>query len=339
MKPLVSILIPAFNSEQWIADTLRSAKAQTWSRKEIIVVDDGSKDRTLEIARRFESPGIRVVTQPNQGAALARNKAFALSQGDYIQWLDADDLLAPDKITRQLQVLSEGCGRRTVLSSAWTRFMYRYYRAEFTPDALWSDLTPAEFLLRKIDQNLFMANASWLVSRELTEAAGPWDPSQLVDDDGEYFCRVLLASDGVRFVPEARMYYRVATSSSHSHIGRSREKLDAQWRSMQLHMSYLRSLEDSERVRSACVRFLQFNLNYFYPERPDILEQAAQQARDFGGRLETPTLSWKYSWIAALFGWRPAKRLQGGMRECRSLLARSWDRTLFRLENRRQCPN
>ena len=79
-----------------LRDTLRSAIAQTWDPKEIIVVDDGSTDRTLTIARGFESPTLQVVTERNQGAAAARNKAFSLSRGDYIQWLDADDLLAPE---------------------------------------------------------------------------------------------------------------------------------------------------------------------------------------------------------------------------------------------------
>ena len=89
MKPLVSILIPAYNAQKWIADTLRSALDQTWESKEIIVVDDGSTDRTLEVARRFEAQGVRVFAQENQGAAAARNKAFSLSRGEYIQWLDA----------------------------------------------------------------------------------------------------------------------------------------------------------------------------------------------------------------------------------------------------------
>src|SRR5580693_7854433 len=108
MKPLVSILIPAYNAEAWISDTLRSAIGQTWEPKEIIVVDDGSKDQTLAIARQFESKQVRVVSQENQGAAAARNKCFSLSQGQYIQWLDADDLLGPDKISRQMEVLSQG---------------------------------------------------------------------------------------------------------------------------------------------------------------------------------------------------------------------------------------
>ena len=101
MKPLVSILIPAFDAQEWIADTIKSAVGQTWPRKEIIVVDDGSRDQTLSIARQFASKEVSVVTQANQGAAAARNHAFSICQGDYIQWLDADDLLAPDKIERR----------------------------------------------------------------------------------------------------------------------------------------------------------------------------------------------------------------------------------------------
>src|SRR5918996_6070506 len=90
INPLVSILIPAFNAQDYIAETLKSAIEQTWEKKEIIVVDDGSRDQTLSVARQFASKTVSVVTQENQGAAAARNKALERCQGDYIQWLDAD---------------------------------------------------------------------------------------------------------------------------------------------------------------------------------------------------------------------------------------------------------
>src|ERR1700694_3446256 len=102
MKPMVSILISAYNAEEWIGYTLQSAVAQTWQRKEIIVVDDGSTDRTAEVARRFASKEVAVVSTANKGLSAAVNHAYQLSRGDYIQELDADDLLAPDKIERQL---------------------------------------------------------------------------------------------------------------------------------------------------------------------------------------------------------------------------------------------
>ena len=220
-KPLVSILIPAHNAQEWIADTLRSAIAQTWEQKEIIVVDDGSTDQTHAI-RRLSKPMVFALLGKNQGASAARNKAFSLSHR--CSWLDADDLLAPDKIAKQMDLMKQGVGKQTLLSSTWGLFMYRPHHAQFVKTALWCDLTPVEWLLRKMGQNIYMQTSTWLVSRELTEAAGPWDTRLLGDDDGEYFCRVLLASDGVKFAPDARVYYRSFGFNSLSYLGSVRAK-------------------------------------------------------------------------------------------------------------------
>lgn len=329
MKPLVSILIPAYNAEQWLAETLRSAVAQTWKNREIIVVDDGSKDGTLALARRFESEGVRVVTQENRGAAATRNAAFSLSQGEYIQWLDADDLLAPDKIARQMEAAESLSNRRVLISGEWGRFMYRPSRAQFNPSGLWNDLSRAEWLMRKMEQNTYMQTACWLVSRDLTEAAGPWDTRLLGDDDGEYFCRVLMASERVRFVPGARVYYRLAGTGSLSYIGASERKRDAQWISMKLHIGYLRSLDDSDRARRACVTYLQNWMSFFYPERPDIFRKAQDLAQSLGGDLETPRFSWKYSWIDSMFGWELARRAQRCLPTFRWSFVRSMDRIAY----------
>jgi glycosyltransferase involved in cell wall biosynthesis len=333
MKPLVSILIPAFNAEKWIADTLRSAIAQTWERKEIIVVDDGSSDQTRTVARRFESNGVRVVTQQNQGAAAARNKAFSISQGEFIQWLDADDLISRDKITKQMQAFGHMQSKKTLLSSPWGRFFHRYGRAEFKPSALWCDLTITEWLLRKMELNLHMQTATWLTSRELAEAAGPWNTQLLGDDDGEYFCRVLLQSSGVRFVPEAKVYYRAAGTSNLSYIGMSDRKMEAQMFSMKAHIGYLRSLEESPRTRSASIQYLQNWLVFFYPNRPDLVEEAEQIAKGLGGKLELPQLSWKYSWIKALFGWGLAKRAQVFFPRIRWSAISCFDKLLSKVSN------
>lgn len=339
MKPLVSVLIPAYNAEEWLSDTLRSAIAQTWDQKEIIVVDDGSKDQTLAVARRFESAGVKVFTQKNQGAAAARNRAFDLSHGDYIQWLDADDLIAPEKIAKQMQALERIASNRILLSGEWGRFMYRHDRARFVRTSLWCDLSSVEWLVRKMGQNVYMQTATWLVSRTLTEAAGPWDTRLLGDDDGEYFCRVLMASEGVRFVPEAKVYYRTSGCSSLSYVGNSDRKRDAQWLSMQLHIGYLRSLEDSERVRAACVKFLQNWMVCFYPERPDLFRQAEEMARGLGGQLSAPRLSWKYSWLKAMFGWGVARRAQLSLPNLRWSVVSRWDKTLYQIERRRRATN
>jgi glycosyltransferase involved in cell wall biosynthesis len=332
--PLVSILIPAYNAEPWIAGTLQSSIDQTWANKEIIVVDDGSKDGTLAIARRFESTRVKVITQPNQGAATARNKALSLSQGDYIQWLDADDLLAPDKVEKQVEALVRCQSKRTLFSSAWAPFAFRPYKARFTPTPLWQNLSAVEWKIRQMQHNLHMQTGTWLTSRELADAAGPWNAELTVDDDGEYFCRVMLASDNICFVPEAKVFYRMTGPNRLSRVGFSNKKKDSQFASMRLHIESLRSLEDSDRVRAACVQYLQNWLIHFYPERPDIVREAERFATELGGSLTPPRLSWKYRWIKELFGWSTAKYAQLYYNQCKSEVTRNWDRIMFLLSHR-----
>ena len=330
MLPLVSILIPAFNAERWIYHTIASAVGQSWPRKEIIVVDDGSTDGTLNIARQFESDTFKVVSQKNAGAAAARNRALSLSQGAYIQWLDADDLLAANKIEKQMDFARTIGNPKILLSGPWAHFRYRPSKARFRPSCLWCDLSPLDWLLRKLETNDFMQTATWLVSRELTDAAGPWDTRLLGDDDGEYFCRVIKASAGVRFVPDAKVFYRRNTNSLR-HIGRNSQKLEAQFLSMGLTISYIRSIDDGPRARAACVKHLQTYLPYFYPERVDIVESSRVLAAVLGGSLETPQLGWKYSWIQKLFGWVAAKQAQIYYNHLKSSILAGWDHTMLRL--------
>jgi glycosyltransferase involved in cell wall biosynthesis len=339
MKPLVSILIPAYNSEEWIAETLQSAAAQTWSRKEIIVVDDGSSDRTAEVARRFASKEVVIVSTENQGASMARNHALRLSQGDYIQWLDADDLLAPDKIERQLVAIQEVGGRRILLSSPWAPFYYRTHHARFVYNSVCQDLSPVEWLLRKMGNNLHMQTATWLTRRELAEAAGPWDKRLLSDDDGEYFCRVLLASEGTQFVPDTGVFYRVVPSNRLSHIGNSDRKKDSMLLSMKLHVQYLRSLEDSERVRKVCLAYLQTWYDYFYPERPEAVAELQSLASQLQGHLDEPRLRWKYAWMKPVFGWKAAKWAQRALPQIKASCIRHCDKAIYRFEGGRAAAN
>ena len=333
-EPLVSILIPAYNAERWMADTIRSALNQTWHRKEIIIIDDGSSDRTLDVARQFDSPTVKVVSQVNQGAAAARNTAYSICQGDYVQWLDADDVLDPWKI--ELQVLhARKFGPRKLLSGAWANFAYRIRKARFIHTALCEDLAPVEWLLRKMGLNLHMQTDNWLVSRELSDTAGPWDERLWRDNDGEYFCRVLLASDGVAFVREARSYYRAAGQDSVSRIEGSAKKLESLFLSMNLHIGYLRSLEESSRVRSVCVSYIRTWLHEFFPYRPDLGDKLQKTAEILGGGQIDPTLSWKYDWLVSVFGWSTGRRAQIVLPRMKTKIAVAWDRAMYNIETAR----
>ncbi len=331
MKPLVSILIPAFNAEKWIAESIQSVLGQTWLKKEIIVVNDGSTDRTLDIAKQFGSK-IRLISSENHGLCAAANLAYQQSNGDYIQELDADDILLPDKIERQLAALRDGDSNRILLSSQWAPFFYRPRYAHAVQNALCQDLSPVEWLLRKMSENLHMQNATWLVSRELAEAAGPWDTQLHYDQDGEYFARVLLASEGVRFVPGIGVYYRASGKGSISVIGNSQKKRESLLRSMKLHIQYLRSLEDSERIHKACLIYLQNWYGTFYPKRPDLAAELREMAAQLHGHLEKPRLRRKYAWMEHAIGLKAAERLQAELPHFKASCIRTFDRAMYKLE-------
>lgn len=105
--PFVSVIIPAYNAEAFIGRTLESVLAQTYENIEVLVVDDGSRDRTAEIVASFAQKDSRVILlkQQNAGVAAARNLAIEKSRGEYIAPLDADDIWYPSKLDKQVQCI------------------------------------------------------------------------------------------------------------------------------------------------------------------------------------------------------------------------------------------
>lgn len=105
-SPSVSIIIPCFNAERYIADTIRSAQQQTYPHTEVIVIDDGSTDGSVDVLKSFGS-SIAWETGPNRGACAARNRGLQLAKGERIQFLDADDWLYPQKLERQIESIRQ----------------------------------------------------------------------------------------------------------------------------------------------------------------------------------------------------------------------------------------
>jgi len=330
MSDLVSILIPAYNAERWIGDAIRSCLAQTWPHVEVVVVDDGSRDTTLQVARSFESSAVKVVTQPNSGAPVARNRAFELAKGSFIQWLDADDLLDPEKIAHQMRVAKEIADPRVLLSCPFGTFYRRREKALFERTSLWRDLTPIEYFLIRFNENACFQTDAWLVSRELTEAAGPWSEVGSPDDDGEYFCRVAMESTRITFVEQATSYYRQGVGSG-LHLAKSTKTLNALFQSKVKCIRHLLSVEDSPRTRRAAVQLLQDWMPYFYPEHEDIVGRAQQLARELGGELTPPRLKWKYRPVEWLLGYSRAAELSRILPAFKSRIACNYDELFYRL--------
>src|SRR5215813_3325865 len=245
--PKVSVLIPCYNAEKYIGETLESVFRQTWPAIEVIVVDDGSVDGSAAEIERFKTAGVQLIKQHNGGAGAARNRAYRASSGMFLQFLDADDLIDPKKIERQMARIVDR--PRCVASAEWGRFRSSPHETRFDPEPVWRDLDPLEWLVQSRADGLGMLfPALWLVPRTIADAAGMWDETLSLGDDGEYFTRILLAAEQVLFCRGARCYYRSSLRGS-----LSSRKTPAAWASgfrvIDLCESHVRAREDSDRVR------------------------------------------------------------------------------------------
>lgn len=306
--PLVSILIPCHNGATWLAATLESAFAQTHPRSEVIVVDDGSTDESIAVASRFVPRGVDLHRQPPRGAAAARNAALRRAHGDYIQFLDADDLLHPEKIARQVARLQTEPSDR-VASGAWGSFTRDPTEATFRPEPVWADARPTDWLVLAWSGGGMMHPAAWLTPRAVAERAGPWNETLSLDDDGEYFCRVLLAGTGVCFCEAARCYYRRHRTGS-----LSQAKSPDAWRSSHdvCHLVQKAALarEDSARVRHACaLNHLRFAF-HAWPFARTLARASLAEARRLDPTARRPAAGPRFELLARLIGWRLARRLQ-----------------------------
>ena len=310
VNSLVSILITAYNAEPWIAETMDSATGQTWPSVEIIVVDDGSTDATLEIARRYASDTVTVVHQANAGACAARNRALSEARGDFIQYLDADDLLAPDKIELQMNRLAQE-PEETLASCAWSRF----YNGDLStasqasaPD--WRDYEPAsDWLIQSWEGRGTTPIFSWLIPRSVAERAGPWNESVLLNQDGIYAAQLLVSARKIAFVEEAWGYYRSGLAGSISRR-RSEEALRSLYEAYALCEQTLLAHRDTPEARRAVAGLWQQFLFTAYPRVPDLVREAEERVARYGGMYRQPGVIRPLRPVRDILGWKPALRLQ-----------------------------
>ncbi len=310
--PDVSVLIPCHNAERWLGECVESVLPHEGFTREIIIIDDGSTDGSRRVAEQFRDRGVRLYTQSRISPGAARNRGIAESRGSWIQFLDADDLLGPGKIARQLSELRNS-PLRTVASCGWSRF-----HGDFLPQATCpvepttaQDYVPAWLFLRvQAATGCMMHPAAWLVPRELVLEAGPWDTRLTPNDDGEYFARVLARASGIRFVAGAHTHYRSGLPGSMSRA-RSEARMEA------LHHSALRFEEtllgcDSSPETQAALREMWERVRFeIYPEAASLSADAARRARQDGYQPTTRLpCGPRLKWLRALGAWKLARRLQ-----------------------------
>lgn len=203
----VSILIPSYNSGKYIADTIACCQRQTYPDIEVIIVDDGSTDSTYEIAKQYESDNIHIYRQKNAGACKARNYAYSKCTGDFIMFLDADDLMTSDKIESQINILLPS-SKNVVTFCRWERFYTDINDAQFKYSPIYKNYnSPINLLTDMWMGKGMLANCCYLIPRSIADKE-LWNESLCINQDGEYFCRVLLHASKVDFCKKGGVFYR-----------------------------------------------------------------------------------------------------------------------------------
>ncbi len=308
MSTTVSVLIPCYNAERYVAETLRSVLAQTWDRLQVVVVDDGSTDASAEIVRSFEDARITLVQQSNAGQTAALNTALRHATGDYVQYIDADDVIDPDKIELQLARLQ--AAPDCVASSAWGRFYGQPGETKFVAEPVQRDLSSLDWLtLSRQDGLGMMMPALWLIPMPIVQRAGPWREDLTLNNDAEYFTRILLEAEAVLYCEGARCRYRSGLPSS-----LSGQKSLKHWRSqftvLDLCEGYVRAREDSERVRRGFALSWQHLAHASYPYASDLAEAALRRAERLHTVHVRPDGGVAFRLLSRVIGWRAARRLQ-----------------------------
>jgi len=310
MKPKVSVIIPCYNCRAHIEETLKSVHTQTHTNIETIIIDDGSKDGSFDYLNNLKLQNLTVKKNKGQGACSARNYGFQLSTGDYIQFLDADDLLSSDKIEKQIEAIKNHPNHIAVCSTY--HFRQTIEDSVVTDrDFLYSTDQPVDFLL-----NLYGANgktnmvqtSAWLTPRHLIEKAGPWDERLSKDQDGEFFCRVLLQSKGVCYVQDVQNYYRKHIQGHNVASQKQLKHVQSQLQALASKESELQKYTTSDEFHRAMA--LQYKMIAIdtWPEFKQVSSDAMQKVKAHGGSSFVPVLGGKIvETIKSIFGWKLAR--------------------------------
>lgn len=269
--PLISILIPLYNAEQYIEETITRALEQTYSNIELIIVDDHSTDQSLSIAQKYACNNIHIYTNPKKGGNAARNYAFQMSKGEYVKFMDADDYCSKDMVEKQLKAILEK-GTQKSLAFSPVEMLY--------PDG--SLVVPH----REIDKDYFPGiellidiwkGKGWncphchLMHRSLVTLAKGWDETIIKNRDGEFFARIASLADKALSVKDTYAYWRqtgIGVSTK-----RSIESHASMLKSYDIISSLILHYKDSTDNRKICAKYISFFVYQYYPEIKPLLPE------------------------------------------------------------------
>ena len=306
ITPLVSICMPAYNAAPYIQEAVQSIIDQTYTNWELIIVDDGSTDSTSSILDSVDDRRISIYHQENKGQCAAANKAFELSRGELIKFFDADDILDP--LTLEKQVKKLGGTQTDVASAEWGRF-YNHNLDTFrlNEEAVWRDMPAVDWLVESwANAQCMMQCGLWMIPRKIINSAGLWDERLSLINDFDFFTRILINSENVLFTPGARLYYRSGINNSLSGT-KTRRAYESAYLSVEKGTDALLTIRNNIAAKQSCANIWQNFIYDAYPAHMDLVKMAEKHVR----RLVHPTLRFQAGpygkALAKLVGWKLVK--------------------------------
>lgn len=210
--PKISVIIPAYNSEDTILETIKSVQKQTFSDWELIVINDGSTDGTIQLVNEINDSRLKVFSYENGGLSVARNRGITNAKGEFIAFLDADDLWTPDKLELQLEVLRKN--PEAGVAYSWTYFMEEKGEYCHTDRQLFFE---GNVFANLLTDNFIANGSNPLIRRQAIESVGEFDASVSGAADWDYWLRLAACWQFV-VVPKPQVFYRLSSSSMSSKV-------------------------------------------------------------------------------------------------------------------------
>lgn len=304
---LISVIIPCYNASQFVGAAIDSVIKQTHTEWELILVNDGSTDNTEEIIFSYQDDRIRYILQDNKGQAAACNAGLQASKGDFVKFFDADDLLNPQHLAAQLDVI--GNDESAVASCSWARFYTNDpLSAVFKDDFAVGIEKPIDWIQHALSQRYDMMPAwLWLIPRNLLEKAGGWDERLNLNNDFEFSVRILLHASHVRFAANAKLYYRSLQKASLSNK-QSEKGYESAFLSARLGCSYILQRNNSPEMRRLCANKYLFWVYQLYPNYPQLLKKMEAEVQKLGGgNRKIGGQSKLLHLLQVLIGWKATK--------------------------------
>lgn len=292
-----------------MGEAIESVLKQTYQNIELIIVNDGSTDRSGEVLEKYRGKGVKVVTERCGSASKARNRAYREARGEYIKFFDADDLISPELIEKQVACLEEK--QDEVAMSEWGRFFHDDIRTfKKTPQTCWKTMGGVDWLVEALmDAQPMMQAGMFLIPMELAKKTGPWIEKSSPNDDFEYFCRLLSNAKKVVFVPETVLYYRSGIKKS-----LSQKKDSASQKNLSeftiLGVSHILQKNQSTKAKIACANMCQQIIYDLYPSLPEARKALQKIVDQCGGSSIQPLGGRYFNLLQPWIGWKLARRVQ-----------------------------